>query len=244
MSTEEEILALVKEESPENPIEYVCSIVRPLAKQQLDSQIRSCKDCPACKFTDIKSTTYGDPQASVLIVNEGIYASQLGESKEVYPLQGAPEMEYLDKIIEAYHINRRQLYWVNAVNCFTCTQVNGKNIERTPNSHEADYCRGYVDYAIEILHPVLIILLGNIPLNLFQRGKSIMQAHGQWIEICGIKAMPVYSPHFLLQMKQDKDKMPELVEEYECDFCEDLRKAFVYVQDNFRGNVLLEHLEA
>ena len=215
-----------------------------MARKKLDALICSCKDCPAHKLTDIKSTTYGEDQASILIINEGIYESQVknGE-KTVFPLQGSPEMEYLDKIIKAYHINRRHLFWMNAINCYTCTKVNGKNIERTPNSHEAEYCRGYIDNVIEILHPVLIILLGNIPLNLFKRGQSIMQAHGQWIDIHGIQAMPVYSPHFLFRMRQDKSKLTELVEEYEADFCEDLRKAFVYVQNNFEGDVLLEHLD-
>lgn len=239
---EKEILRLLEEADPQNPIEYLHRIARPLARRKLDELIRSCKDCPTCKLSDARSVTFGDNQASVLIINEGIYESQLGFDN-IYPLQGTLEMRYLDKIIDAYHINRRHLFWVNAVNCYTCTQINDKTIERTPNSHEADFCRGYVDNIIEILHPVLIILLGNIPLNLFSRGRSIMQAHGQWIDIHGIKTMPVYSPHFLLQLKKDKEKLPELIEEYELDFCEDLRKAFLYVQDNFQGNILLKKLE-
>lgn len=244
MTTEDKIRELLEEADPENPIEYLCEIGRPLARKKLDNLICKCEDCPACKLTDIKSTTFGEDQASVLIINEGIYQSQLKSgNKVVYPLQGSPEMDYMDKIIKAYHINRRQLFWINAVNCYTCTEVNGKLIERTPNSHEADCCRGYIDDIIDILHPVLIILLGNIPLHLFMKGDSIMNMHGKWIDIHGIKAMPVYSPHFLLQMKEDETKLAELVEEYETDFCEDLRAAFVYVQNNFEGNVVLELLE-
>lgn len=240
----EKILELVKEADPQNPMEYVDSIVRPYAREKLDSLMLCCQDCPTCKLADVRSITYGDSQASVMIINEGIYSQQCESGEKiVYPLQGAPEMWYMNRIIDAYHINRRQLFWMNAVNCLTCSRVNGKNIERTPNSHEAEYCRGYIDRAIEIIHPVLIILLGNIPLSLFKRGQSIMQAHGQWIDIHGVMAMPVYSPHFLLQMKEDESNMPELVKEYEIDFSEDLRKAFVYIQENFEGNVLLEPLE-
>lgn len=242
MTNEEKILRLLEEVSPQNPIEYLHKIARPLARKKLDDLISSCEDCPACKLSKFRSKTYGKDQASILIVNEGIYESQLG-LREIYPLYGSPEMKYLDKIIEAYHINRNHLFWMNAVNCYTCTQINGKKIERAPNTHEVEHCRGYIDNIIEILHPILIILLGNIPLNLFNRGKSIMQMHGQWIDVHGVMAMPVYSPHFLLQLKNDKDKIPELIEEYELEFCEDLRKAFLYVQDNFQGDVLLEKLE-
>lgn len=240
MSTEEKILALLKEADPQNPIEYLSRIARPFARKKHDELLLSCKDCPTCKLSPVRSLTYGEDQASVLIVNEGIYASQIKEGEPViYPLQGADEMIYMDQIIEECSINRRQLFWVNAVNCCTYARVNGKNIERTPNSHEAEYCRGYIDNIIEILHPVLIILLGNIPLSLFGAGKSILQAHGEWIDIHGIKAMPVYSPHFLLQMRNDESKLQDLVEEYETDFCADLKKAFLYVQENFDGNVVL-----
>lgn len=243
MTNEEKIYQLLQEADPHNPIEYLHRIARPMARKKLDELLFVCQDCPTCKIADFRSVTYGNDQASVLIINEGIYDSQLKDKKKIYPLQGSPEMNYLDKIIQAYHINREHLFWMNAVNCYTCTEINGKKIERTPNSREAEYCRGYIDNAIEILHPILIILLGNIPLNLFVRGKSIMQARGQWIDIHGIMAMPVYSPHFLLQLKDEKNGIPDLVEEYELEFCEDLRKAFIYVQENFQGNVLLKKLE-
>jgi uracil DNA glycosylase superfamily len=243
MTTEDKIFALLEEADPQNPIEYMHAIARPLARKKHDELLKSCQDCPTCKLADYRSITYGDSQASVLIVNDGIYESQLGENKIIYPLRGTPEMSYLDKIIEAYHINRRQLFWINAINCYTCTKINGKSIERIPNSHEAEYCRGYVENIIDIINPVMIILLGNIPLNLFQDKESICQAHGKWIDIRGIKAMPVYSPHSLLAQKMDETLLPEIVEEYETEFCEDLRKAFVYVQNNFDGNVVLEPLE-
>lgn len=243
MTKEQEILNLVKEVNPENPIEYVCSIVRPMARQKMDCLMSKCQDCPACKNHPVRSVSYGDDRASVLIINEGIYESQLEDGKDtVYPLQGTPEMELIDTLIDACHINRKQLFWMNAVNCFTCTHVNGKNIERAPNGHEAEYCRGYIEDAIQIIHPVLIILLGNIPLNLFHRGKSIKEMHGKFINIDGVQAMPLYSPHSLVAM-QNSDTLEDLIAEYETEFCEDFRKAFKYVQDNFEGNVVLEPLD-
>ena len=243
VSVESQILSLVKEANPENPVEYVDSIVRPYAREKLDSLLMSCQDCPACKLAKVRSLSYGDNQAAVMIINEGIYESQLGADNIVYPLQGTSEMELLDALIDNYHINRRQLFWMNAVNCYTCTQVNGKNIERAPNSHEADCCRGYIERAIEIIKPVMIILLGNIPLNLFVRGKTIAEMHGQIIDVHGTNAMAVYSPHNLVRMREDEDQLEDLINEYESEFCEDVKKAFKYIQDNFEGNVVLEPLD-
>lgn len=241
VTNEEKILGLVKGADPENPIEYVNSIVRPYAREKLDELLLSCKDCPTCKLANVRSVSYGDSQASVLIVNEGVYESQLGQ-KTVYPLQGSPEAELLDTLIDVYHVNKRQLMWMNAVNCYTCNEIGGKKIERTPTSHEAECCRGFVDRMIEIINPVMIILLGNIPLNLFKRGSVIGKEHGKLIDIHGIKAMPTYSPHYLVEMRKD-DTFADLIESYEQEFCDDIKNAFKYVQNNFDGNVVLEPLD-
>lgn len=243
MTRDEKILELVKEANPDNPMEYVRKIVRPLARSKMDALMAKCQDCPVCKNSCIRSISYGDDRASILIINEGIYKSQLAEDKDiVYPLQGTEEMELLDTLIELYHINRKQLFWMNAVNCYTCTEVNGKNIERAPNSHEAEYCRGYIEDAIEIIKPVMIILLGNIPLNLFHRGKSIKEMHGKFIDVNGVKAMPMYSPHSLVTMRKG-NMIEDLIAEYESEFCADFKTAFKYVQDNFEGNVVLQKIE-
>jgi uracil-DNA glycosylase family 4 len=241
VTNEEKILELVKGADPDNPIEYVDSIVRPYARKKLDELLLSCKDCPTCKLANVRSVSYGDDQAAVMIINEGIYESQLGQ-ETIYPLQGTPEGELLDTLIDTYHINRRQLFWMNAVNCYTCIQAGGKSIERAPNSHEAEYCRAYLDRMIEIIHPVMIILLGNIPLNLFKRGDVIGKAHGKLMDVHGVAAMPTYSPHYLVEMRKD-EAFADLIEIYEEEFCEDIKNAFKYVQENFEGNVVLEPLE-
>lgn len=238
MSIEKQILELVKEADPENPIEFVDSIVRPLARKKLDSLIAGCKDCPVGKTTGIRSLSYGDDQAAVMIINEGIYGCQL-EQDTIYPLQGTPEGELLDTLIDNFHINRRQLFWMNAVNCY-CNNKAGQ--ERAPGFHEAEYCRGYIERAIEIIKPVMVILLGNIPLKLFAKDRIIAEAHGKIIEVHGVTAMPLYSPHALIQMREDEDQLEDLIEQYETEFCEDFKKAFKYIQDNFDGNVVLEPL--
>lgn len=238
-TTEEKILELVKAENPDNPTEYVSAIVRGYSRKKLDDLIRSCKDCPA--KNNIKSVTWGSDKASVMIINEGIYEPQLAYgSKEIRPLEHSPEMKYIDTIIDAYHINRKHLFYMNAVNCCTYVCVDGKIIDRPPNTHEIECCRGYVENMIDIMHPVLIILLGNIPFNMFHKGESIMKGHGKWINVHGVQAMPVYSPHFLVSMREDESNDQDLVTEYECEFGDDLKVAFDWVKDNFDGDIILD----
>lgn len=241
MDNEEQILELVKAANPENPIEYVDSIVRPYARAKLDNLLANCRDCPACQH-NIRSLSYGDDQAAVMIINEGIYESQLNGDEIIYPLRGTPEMELLDTLIESCHVNPRQLFWMNAVNCYTCNKTGSVLTERAPNKREAECCRGFIERAIEIIHPVMVILLGNIPLSLFLRGKTIAEMHGQIIEVHGVTAMPLYSPHKLIQMREDEDQLEDLIEQYETEFCEDFKKAFKHIQDNYGGNVVLEPL--
>lgn len=239
MSIENQILELVKKAGPKNPIEYVDSIVRPMAREKLDNLLRTCKDCPIGQDSKIRSLSYGDDQAAIMIINDGIYLEQVNGDDIVYPLQGTPEMALIDALIDAYHINRRQLFWMNAVNCCTC---DCKGRERAPNIHEAEYCRGYIERAIEIIKPVMIILLGNIPLKIFAPDKTIAENHGELIEVHGTLAMPLYSPHMLIQMREDENQLEDLLAQYETEFCDDFKKAFKYIQDNFRGNVVLEPL--
>ena len=80
------------------------------------------------------------------------------------------------------------------------------------------------------MKPVLIILLGGVPLNMFENNTSIMKSHGKWIEINGIKTMPIYSPSFILNMKNSNSPLSE---EYQNDFLVDLITAFQYVTNEY-----------
>lgn len=239
MTVEEQIYQLVSNANPVNPMEYVASIVRPLMRNRIDEYLQTDEDIQS--EYSIRSITKGDSQASVLLIGEHIIESQLSLGKEtVYPFEGTEEKELLDKIIEAYHINPNQLFYMNIINQYPSINVNGKILYRPPTSEELAIGKDYVNIMIECLQPVLIILMGNIALNAFKKG-IIQQERGNWFEIKGIQTMPTYSPSFLLEMEK---KHQDIVEEYQIEFAEDMRKAFCYVQDNFKGNVLLEHLEA
>lgn len=238
MSHEEQILALVKEANPANPVDYVQRIVKHLAREKLDSYIVGCNDCETCRGT--KSITNGNINAAIMIIGESVMESQ-ANNETVYPFEDTEEMALLDKLFDAYHVNRDELFWINAVNCFTYKEVNNKQLKRAPSKTEVENCRVFLEYAIDVIKPVAIILLGNVALNMFHKN-AITQARGQWIDVRGIPAMPTYHPSYLLHLEGKKD--PELIEIDKGDFCEDVLQVLLRIQKEFPdNNVLLEKLE-
>lgn len=238
MDTEDKILQLVQEADPSNPMSYVEDIVKPLARKKLDGYISTCGDCDTCRGT--KSLTYGNHNAAVMIIGESVLEEQCGE-KEVFPLQGAPEWEMMQKIVSAYNINPEQLFWMNAVNCYTFKEVNGKKLKRTPCSAETAGCKIFLDYAIDVVKPNYIILLGNIALNAFEEN-SISKCRGEWTAIKGIPTMPTYSPTYLRQLEDVKEE--DIVQEYKADFCYDIKQVFLRAQREFpESDILLSKLE-
>ena len=228
MGIEEQILELVKQANPANPVDYVHDIVRPLGIEKLNNALKTCSDCPISE-SGRRTLFRGRPNSSVMFI------SDMPDSAEAGGI--------MDKIIDAYHINKEELCWINTVNCVPCkTFETGKKIGRAPSSEELNNCHIFVDYAIRTVEPFMIILLGNVALNAMIPGQSVMKCHGQWMELKGIRTMPVYSPNFLVELK-DKNSS-DMLEQYEIDFSEDLRKAFCYIQDKYPdSNILLEHLD-
>lgn len=242
---EDEILRLVKEADPADPTEYVESIVRNFSVEKLRESIRTCQDCEVSKYTNIKSIPTGRSDAPILVISEGIYNFQVKEGKtECEPLgKNTPERAIFDDTMEYLRVNQDYLFFMNTVNCYTCSRINNKNLERAPSSREVNGCRGFTDYAIKIMNPVFIILLGNIPYNLYHKGTSVKQDHGKIFDIHGIPAMPVYSLHTLVEL--ENEEMRDLVDEYETEFVYDLENAFKYIRQNVDGGdmIFLEEKE-
>ena len=76
------IQKLVK--SVEDPLYIVEKAVRPLMREKLDALITQCNKCP--NRCNIKSITYGDDQAPVMVICEGISNNNNTEdNKIVFP---------------------------------------------------------------------------------------------------------------------------------------------------------------
>ena len=111
---------------------------------------------------------------------------------------------FLDKIFTKLDVNLEQIFYMNTVcGCTTRTvQINNKikNVYRPPTKTEIENCSTFVKYAIDIIHPPMIILMGNVALNVFVH-EPISKIRGQWVNAYTIPAMATYSPTYLMDIK-------------------------------------------
>jgi uracil-DNA glycosylase family 4 len=237
MNVEDKILELVKQTNPDNPMSYVQNIVKGYSIEKLNSHIMGCKDCEEiCEYG--KSITLGNPNASVLIIGDGISDPSCIEDGVCYPFSSKESQEVLDIAFDALHVNREEIFYINAVNCWTHKLLGDEKVNRTPNKKEVNNCSVFVDYAINTIQPLVIILFGSIALNLYRK-EAIKKARGEWIDIKGIPAMPTYHPAYFSKLEGKQDE--EIIANHKWEFFQDVRNAFLYIQENYPDTgVLLE----
>lgn len=230
MTTEEKILQLVREANPDNPQEYVDSIVRPFMLEKINMNLSVCNICGKCSKT--RSLISGNSNATVLLIGESVTEEQYRQFGESYiiPYQGTAAGTYLQNILGYYGFDMNQIMLVNAVNCFCHEEVDGKVIGRAPSREEEKECKKFLNYLIKAMNPVVVIFLGNIAMNMFHKG-NIKQEHGKWLEANGIPAVPVYSPEMMLACQQND---PELYLVYEDELKNDFEKVVKMLKDEYK----------
>ena len=200
MTKEEAILQLVREADPDNPLEYVRNIVKGFAREKLDRYILECKDCPI--HTSTKTLTYGSVDASVLVVTDFVMGEQNTKKGNTYPLAGTEAYQILQKTLEFYGFNINEFFFINSVNCCPVSVVSGQEFTRIPKVEEKKNCQVFLDYTIQMLRPIFIIILGNIALNNFIHD-TVLNVHGKIIQAKGIPAIATYSPDYLLWCRRE-----------------------------------------
>lgn len=229
METKDKILQLVSEANPDNPQEYVDSIIRPLMLEKINKNLAACSVCKRCSRT--RSLISGKPDATVLLIGESVMEEQyykFGDSV-VSPYMGTSAQGYLYEVLNFYGFDMDQLMFANAVNCFCHEEIDGKIIGRVPDKEEERECKKFLNYLIKAMNPVLVIFLGNIAMNMFHKG-NIKKEHGKWIEANGIRAISVYSPDMMLICKQND---PELYYVYEEELKTDFSKIVSMLNEEY-----------
>lgn len=223
---EEQILDIVKSINPKNPQEYVDSIVRPIMVDRINEWILKCHDC---KFHDsIKSCTMGPADASVFVIGEGIlqsqYNSDTGSMNEiVYPYIDTPEGNYLFDILrDRVGISEKDIFFANITNCYCHENIKENIVNRPPSTDEIKCCKVFMDALIKAINPRVIIALGNVAMNVYQKG-VIDKLHGQWYNINGIPAIATYGLEQLMDIYNASED--EVCYQYEENFVSDLKTA-------------------
>lgn len=238
MNNKSKILNLVKQADPINPLEYVRDAIKDYAIEKLNSYILQNND----ELDGPKSITRGNPHADIMIIGESVSEPQLELGKDIVcPMEGTRGLEMLETVLNHFNVNPDEVFYMNTVNIFPYKEIDGKKLPRTPSKKEVDEHKIFLNYAIDVIRPSLIILLGSVALNVFKKD-AISRARGEWIDVRGIPAMPTYHPEYFVQIEGKKH--PDIIEELKIDFVDDIQKALLYLQSNFPdNNVLLSKIE-
>jgi uracil-DNA glycosylase family 4 len=153
---------------------------------------RELKDCRRCELSSKRTKiVFGDgcEQARLVFVGEG---PGYEEDKQGKPFVGAAG-KLLNRILEAMHLSREDVYICNIVKC---RPPNNRN----PKPEEISTCVPFLERQIRAIEPEFICALGKFAAQtLLQAEKPISKLRGQFHEYQGIPVMPTYHPAYLLR---------------------------------------------
>ena len=163
----------------------------------LENELLSCRACPLVSYGRGPTSWTGVP-SPIMFVGEGP-----GGVEDEYgvPLVG-PSGQLLDKALWSVGLTRDKIIVSNIVKC----RPQGN---RTPTAAESQFCASrWLDKEIALIRPLVIVGLGNVPLQYFLGSdKRITRSRGQIQQLQnGIWFMPTFHPAYLLR-QEGKDQI-------------------------------------
>ena len=229
MSIERQIYDLVSQANPDNPLAFVQNIVKPMAKEKLDEYIIDCTECDI-SCNSVKTVTRGNPNAPILIIGESVSKEQQEAGKITFPLYEDKAADNLDNVLNYLNVDKNSLFYGKSVKCYP----NRNGNKRSSTVKERSNCKTFLDYAIKIVDPLLIICLGAVAVNGINEeiGKQkITDIRGQYFTYRGIPVMPTFHPGYFNEL--DGHVPDELVEEYYQQFAEDITTAITDLHNQY-----------
>jgi DNA polymerase len=141
----------------------------------------------------------GDPRARVMIVGE---APGREEDLEGRPFVG-PAGQLLDRMLEAIGMSRSHPAAESAV-YITNVLPWRPPANRTPDATEIAMFLPFLERHVTLADPEMIVIMGNTPLRALLGRDGITRIRGQWQEVLGRPALPMYHPAYLLRMPEAK----------------------------------------
>lgn len=156
----------------------------------LKNEILSCTKCELAKSRHHVIFGEGNSHAGIFIIGEAP-----GRDED---LQGRPFVgksgQLLDKILAACGFTRNEHVFIS--NIVRCRPPGN----RVPTMKEAAVCMPWLQQQIELVDPQILILLGATALkHMAGDHHRITREHGNWLNVQGRLAMPVYHPAALLR---------------------------------------------
>ena len=153
---------------------------------------RDLGDCQRCRLRHKRTQIVfgeGDVQARLVFVGEG---PGFEEDRQGRPFVGAAG-NLLNRIIEAMHLTRAEVYICNIVKC----RPPGN---RNPQPDEIAMCLPFLARQLQAIKPAYICALGKVAAQtLLDTEDPISRLRGRFHDYQGIPVMPTYHPAYLLR---------------------------------------------
>ena len=141
----------------------------------------------------------GNPAARVMIIGE---APGRDEDREGRPFVGRAGM-LLDRMLAAIDLGREGPDPVASVYITNILPWRPPQ-NRDPSPAEVAMLRPFVERHIELVAPDVIVLMGNISCLAMLGRKGITRMRGNWEEVLGRPALPMFHPAYLLRSPHAK----------------------------------------
>ncbi len=181
------------------------------AWDELRKKVESCRKCGLCNTR--KHTVFGEgptENCRCVIVGE---APGEDEDNSGQPFVGKAGI-LLNEILSASGIARESLYIMNVLKCRPPSD-DPKKKNRKPSETEISACKDYLEAQLVLLHPDIIVTMGNTPtMYLLDDTQGITARRGKWFDKRGIKIFPMFHPSYLLHGRNDPDN-PDRINTFE-----------------------------
>lgn len=196
----------------DNPLEAFRILHGDLLVDKLNLLIKDCGDC--CTNYQ-KQYYYGNSNANILIINDNAT-----NDKDI--------IDYFNTLLEMSEINTDDIFVVNSVSCVTTRKDKGIEIQRIPSKKECNNCKCFINQAIKIVNPRIIISLGATALNQFIPGSNLLEYINTKQVFNGIPTLINYSVKDLFDLTAYKTE--DEIQEISCSILETFNEAAKYIQ--------------
>ena len=196
----------------DNPLEAFRILHGDLLVNKLNLLIKDCGDC--CTNYQ-KQYYYGNSNANILIINDNAT-----NDKDI--------IEYFNTLLEMSEIDTNDIFVVNSVSCVTTRKDKGIEIQRIPSKKECNNCKCFINQAIKIVNPRIIISLGATALNQFIPGSNLLEYIKTRQVFNGIPTLINYSVKDLFDLTAYKTE--DEIQEISCSILETFNEAAKYIQ--------------
>ncbi len=181
-------IPLMKSKHVDHPYPHEPWVSAP-SLDDLNRQICECRKCSLGGTRINFVFGVGNPNADVVAIGE---APGADEDEQGEPFVGRAG-QLLNKILEAIHFKREEVYICNILKCRPPNN-------REPLPEEIELCEPYLWKQLEIIKPKMILCLGRTAGQaLLKTNDSLAALRGKFFDYRGIKLMVTYHPAALLR---------------------------------------------